>query len=165
MVAMLPFYSGAHMPEIKVATVDVLLIDPAREHRILVLQRGHGTRCTGAWEMVHGRLDGEERPEDAALREVAEETGLSVSRLYNLGCHAFYLHRQGFVNVAVVFAGVVDSTAPVTLGGEHSTGMWLLPSAAEERFSWPRSRQVVREAMVLLGGGHAGPLEDVLRVF
>jgi 8-oxo-dGTP pyrophosphatase MutT (NUDIX family) len=115
--------------------------------------------------MVHGRLDGEERPEDAALREVAEETGLSVSQLYNVGCHAFYLHREGLVNVAVVFAAVVDSTAPVTLGSEHSTAMWLLPSAAEERFSWPRSRQVVREAMVLLGGGDAGPLEDVLRVF
>jgi len=161
----LPFeIQVTHMPEIQVATVDVLFIDPAREHRILVLQRGHGTRCSGAWEMVHGRLEGPERPEDAALREVAEETGLTVSRLYNVGCHMFYLHREGFVNAAVVFAAVVDSTAPLTLGPEHSTGMWLLPEAAEERFSWPRSRRVVREVMVLLAGGDAGSLEDTLRV-
>lgn len=109
-------------------------------------------------------MDPGERPEDAAIREVREETGLSVSRLYNVGCHAFYLHREGFVNVAVVFAAVVDSTAALTLGAEHTTAMWLRPKAAESRLSWPRSRQVVRDVMVLLKGGDAGVLEDVLRV-
>ena len=150
--------------ELRVATVDVVLLDPDREHRILVLQRGSGTRSTGAWEIVHGRLEPDERPEDAAIREVREETGLAVSRLYNVGCHAFYLHRQSFVNVAVVFAAIVDSSAPLTLGAEHSSAMWLLPKAAESRLSWPRSRQVVRDVMVLLKGGDAGVLEDVLRV-
>lgn len=150
--------------ELRVTTVDVVLLDPEREHLTLVLQRGPGTRSTGAWEIVHGRMDPGERPEDAAIREVREETGLTVSRLYNVGCHAFYLHREGFVNVAVVFAAVVDSTASLTLGAEHTTAMWLRPKAAESRLSWPRSRQVVRDVMVLLKGGDAGVLEDVLRV-
>lgn len=150
--------------EFRVATVDVILVDPEREHRILVLQRGPGTRSTGAWEIVHGRMDPQERPQDAAVREVREETGLNVSRLYNVGCHAFYLHRENFVNMAVVFAAVVASTAPITLGDEHTTAMWLLPKAAESRLSWPRSRQIVRDVMVLLKGGDAGALEDVLRV-
>lgn len=152
------------MTEIKVGTVDVLLIDPAREHRVLILQRAPGTRCTGAWEVVHGRIENDELPEETALREVREETGLSVDRLYNVTCQPFYLHHAGFVNMAVVFAAFVDSTARLTLGPEHSSAMWLAPDVAEERLAWPRSRQALREAIALLAGGDAGPVEDVLRV-
>jgi hypothetical protein len=42
---------------------------------------------------------------------------------------------------------------------------WLSPEAALERFVWPRERQALRDALQLLRAGHAGPVEDVLRVF
>ena len=152
------------MTEISVGSVDVLVLDPAREHRVLLLQRAEGTRCTGAWEVVHGRIETGERPEDAARREVAEETGLAVARLYIITCQPFYLPRLATVNVAGVFAAFADSTASLALGVEHSAANWLLPADAELRLTWPRTRQALRDALLLLSAGDAGPVEDVLRV-
>ncbi len=152
------------MTNIAVGSVDVLLLDPVREHRLLVLERAEGTRCTGAWEVVHGRIEDGERPEDAARREVAEETGLTASRLYIVSCQPFYLPRQAAVNIALVFAAFVDSTLPLAFGVEHSAGEWLLPADAEQRLTWPRTRQALRDALLLLKGGNAGPVEDVLRI-
>src|SRR5690606_11405676 len=102
----------------------------------LVLRRAEGTRCTGAWEVVHGRIEGEERPEEAALRELREETGLAAQRLYNVTCHPFYLHRFGVVQVAVVFAVFADSAVALALGEEHDAGEWVSVDVAMQRLVW-----------------------------
>lgn len=154
------------MTELKVGVVDVFVIDPrGNEWKVLILRRAEGTRCTGAWEVVHGRIEDGERPEEGAVREVREETGLAVDRLYNVTCHPFYLHKFGVVQVTVVFAAFVDSTSPLSLGIEHDRAEWVTVDAALNRLVWPRSRQSLREIGVLLASGDAGPVEDVLRVF
>ena len=131
---------------------------------VLVLQRAAGTRCAGAWEVVHGLLEPGERPEDAAIREVREETGLDVDRLYNVTVQHFYLHRPGAVAVAVVFAALVEAGSDVTLGPEHQHGEWVTVPDALELLAWPRSRAALADIVALLRGGDAGPVEDVLRV-
>lgn len=148
----------------RVATIDVLLLrqGPAG-WETLTLQRAEGTRCTGAWEVVHGRIEAGERPEDAAVREVREETGLVVERLYNVTVQPFYLHKLELVSLAVVFAAFVRDGA-ITLGPEHSRAEWLPVDAALARLTWPRTRAVLGDAVSLLAGGDAGPVEDVLRV-
>jgi hypothetical protein len=35
---------------------------------------------------------------------------------------------------------------------------------ATARFTWPREREALAHIAILLGGGDAGPAEDVLRV-
>ena len=40
------------------------------------------TRCPASWETVHGHVEPNETPEGAAVREVQEETGLALERLY-----------------------------------------------------------------------------------
>lgn len=152
------------MTEARVATVDVFLLRrQAAGWETLVLQRAEGTRCTGAWEVVHGRIEPGERPEDAAVREVREETGLAVARLYNVTVQPFYLQMFDAVTLAVVFAAFVHD-APVVLGPEHAAHQWLPVSEAERRLTWPRSRTALAEALALLHTGDAGPVEDVLRV-
>ena len=129
-----------------------------------MLRRGDGTRCTGAWEVVHGRIEPDERPEDAAVREVGEETGMAVDRLYNVTCQPFYLHHLSTVHVAVVFVAFVGSGVEVRLGPEHDSAEWLTPDEAMARLSWPRSISALREVVHVLHTGDAGPVEDVLRV-
>jgi len=150
---------------VKVATVDVYVIRPMPDGwRVLVLQRGAETRCPGSWEAVHGRLENGERPEHAAVREVLEETGLRVARLYNIAVVPFYIASLTIVSAAVAFAAFVDEPAMVVLADEHTAFEWLSPVDAERRFNWPRSRMILREIIALLGTGDAGPVEDVLRV-
>jgi 8-oxo-dGTP pyrophosphatase MutT (NUDIX family) len=149
------------MTDIEVGVVDVYVIDPA--WRILLLQRAENTRCPGSWETVHGHIDPGERPEHAAVREVREETGLTIDRLYNVTVQPFYLHGMGAVQLAVVFAAFV-ADAPVHLGPEHTAYEWLPVSSARPRFIWPRSRVALDEIVSLLSTGNAGPVEDVLRV-
>jgi 8-oxo-dGTP pyrophosphatase MutT (NUDIX family) len=153
------------MATVNVGTIDVYLVDRRSDGwRVLTLQRSATTRCPGAWETVHGRIEPGEEPEDAALREVGEETGLAVQRFYNVTVQPFYLHKLHTVELAVVFAAFVDSEAPVSLGEEHTRHEWLDPVAAAERFFWPRERAALAEVLHLFRDGTAGEAEDVLRV-
>ena len=153
------------MTELRVSVVDVYVIRPYRdEWLVLALQRGVNTRCPESWETVHGRMEPDERPEDAAVREVREETSLEVDRLYSITCQPFYLHRLGSVQMAVVFAAFVREPGDVTLGDEHQRYEWLSITEAATRFTWPREREALSHIRILLGTGDAGPAEDVLRV-
>jgi 8-oxo-dGTP pyrophosphatase MutT (NUDIX family) len=144
--------------------VDVYVLRRVEDSwRFLALQRKQDTRCPGTWETVHGRIESGERPEDAAIREVREEAGLSAARLYNVTVQPFYLHIFAAVQLAVVFAAIVTD-GDVVLGGEHERFEWLAPEAAIERFIWPRSKEALKTILALLAGGDAGPVEDVLRV-
>jgi len=160
-----PAKQRSPMTEITAGVVDVYLVRPLEEGwKVLAVQRSADTRCPGAWETIHGRLDPDERPEDGAIREVREETGLEVAKLYNVTVQPFYLHMFGTVQLAIVFAAFVDEPADVTLSEEHQAHEWLSPHDAAARFIWPREREALSHIVHLLAGGDAGPVEDVLRV-
>ncbi len=153
------------MTDLVVGVVDVFVVrHNARGLTVLVLRRAAGTRCTGAWEIVHGRLDPGERPEEAAVREVREETGFAIERLYNLTCQPFYLHKLSTVQMAVAFVAFVGE-GEVALSLEHDTAEWLTPDEAMARLSWPRSVGALRDLVQVFHTGSAGAVEDVLRVW
>jgi dihydroneopterin triphosphate diphosphatase len=148
-----------------VGVIDVLVVAPdPTGWSVLTLRRAAGTRCTGAWETIHGRIEPGETPVDAARRELREETGLSAQRWYNVMTHSFYLHQRDTVQVAIVFCAFVAADAQVVLGPEHDRAEWLPATEARARFAWPSERVALDRAQDLLGPGHAGPLEDVLRI-
>jgi len=157
---------AAQLTSVVPGVVDVYVIRPLAEGwRVLVLRRALDTRCPGAWETVHGHVEGTERPEAAAKREVREETGLEIERLYNVTVQPFYLHKLEMVQLAVVFAAFIAEPAAVMLGEEHQEYEWLPLEEAERRFIWPRERHALRDVHQLLSGGDAGAVEDVLRVY
>lgn len=154
---------------VDVRVVDVVVLAPAPaghadRWQVLAMRRAEGTRCTGAWEIVHGRIERGERPPEAARREVFEETGLVPVRLYSITVNPFYLHRYDRVQLAVVFAAVVEPHAPVVTGPEHDAWAWLSPAEAMDRLAWPREHQALQYTLHLLRHGDAGPVEDVLRI-
>ena len=131
---------------------------------MLALQRAMDTRCPGAWEPVHGHIDAGEEPEDAAIREVHEESGLSVDRLYNARVQPFYVHKTHTLQLAIVFAAFVDNPGPVVTGAEHQRAEWLSVEDALLRFNFPAERDSLRTIVELLSTGNAGPVDDVMRI-
>lgn len=153
------------MAELSIGTIDVFVVRPIPgAWQVLVLQRALDTRCPTAWEAVHGRLEAGEQPEEGAMREVDEETGLPIDRLYNIAVQPYYLHKLQTVQLSCVFCAFVPPAAEVVLGPEHQRYEWLDVEQALARFAWPRERQALREIVELLSSGDAGPVEDVLRV-
>jgi 8-oxo-dGTP pyrophosphatase MutT (NUDIX family) len=153
------------MAKVQIGTVDVFVIRPlATGWRVLALQRRLDTRCPGAWEPVHGHIDPGEEPEDAAIREVGEETGLAVERLYNVRVQPFYLHKTHTLQLAIVFAAFVAEPATVAIADEHQRAEWLSVDDALTRFAFPGERASLRELVELLASGDAGPVDDVMRI-
>ena len=52
------------------------LIDP--DCRVLIAQRPQGKTLAGLWEFPGGKVEVDERPEEALIRELHEELGISV---------------------------------------------------------------------------------------
>jgi len=154
------------MTRISVSLVDVFVLrGQGATLECLVLRRGTGGRCPGSWETVHGHIEAGETPAEAAMRELAEETGTTPLRLYNLSrVEAFYQHKRDEIALIPVFAAFVAADAPVRVGAEHDRFEWLAVRDAAERFAWPREGRALADVVALLGGGDAGTVEDVLRV-
>ena len=154
------------MTKIEVGTVDVFVIHPLPTGwRVLALQRAPDTRCPAAWEPVHGHIEAGEEPEDAAVREVREETGLAIDSLYIVRVQPFYLRKLRAVELAIVFAAFVRSPREVVLGTEHEAAEWLSVDEALSRYAFPAERASLREIAELLATGDAGPVDDVMRIF
>ena len=154
------------MTSVRASMVDVYVLRGTEASlQCLVLRRSPGGRCPGSWESVHGHIESDERPADAALRELEEETGLQPVTLYNLSrVESFYRHLTDDVALIPVFAAIVAPGSTPRLGGEHDQAEWCSLEVAATRFAWPRSARAIADIQKLLAGVDAGVLEDVLRV-
>jgi 8-oxo-dGTP diphosphatase len=66
-------------------TVDLLLMSPlAGVLKVLLIQRGHEP-FAGQWALPGGFVEPHEPPEDAARRELREETGVNVEDILHVG--------------------------------------------------------------------------------
>jgi mutator protein MutT len=84
--------------------------DPA----LLLTRRAADLRShAGQWAMPGGHIDDGETPEQAALRELAEEVGLTLAAESVLGRLDDYATRSGFViTPVVVWAGAARDVVP-----------------------------------------------------
>ena len=98
-------------------------------------------RTGGGWEFPGGKVEVGETPEDAAVREIAEELGCEVSITGWLGPTVPI--RDG-LELRVATAVLRDGE-PVSTPGEHDEIRWLRPAELAVLDWLPADRPFVRE--------------------
>ena len=102
------------------------------------------------WSLPKGKLDRDERWEDAALREVEEETGLRC-RLGEELDPISYHDRKGRAKVVRYWLMEPEDDVAFTPNDEVDELRWLAPAEAERELSYPHDAELVRAAAERLG--------------
>lgn len=146
------------MPRIVSEIVDVYPFRRLPQRiEFLQLQRADGEVLGGTWQAVHGRIEPGERAWQAALRELAEETGLTPRRLWQVDAvNTFYEARSDCVHLCPCFAAETDPAATIRLCGEHRAWRWL-PMLREMPAAGPASAGVEAHGVESAAAGLPDP--------
>ena len=111
-----------------------------------VKRAADGRRVLG---LPKGHLDGDETPEEAARREVAEETGVDAELLEQLGDVEYRYDRRGrAINKVVRFFLFAYRSGDVAdHDHEIEEARWMPLEQAAEQLTYAGEREMVRRAM------------------
>jgi ribonuclease HI/8-oxo-dGTP pyrophosphatase MutT (NUDIX family) len=104
------------------ATVVRILVK-AEDGHFLLVRRSEGDRWSPhKYELPGGKVDFQEEFEEAAKRELREETGLENASLTFL--HAFSEEFHGTLYTILAYTAEVGYKKPITLSDEHDALLW-----------------------------------------
>lgn len=100
------------------------------------------------WALPKGHLDGRETEQDAAVREVREETGVRVSLDEKLGEISYWFRAEGErINKSVAFFLLIwQSGSPMPQKAEVEEVRWLDLERAHDELSYPGERDIALKA-------------------
>jgi 8-oxo-dGTP diphosphatase len=107
-------------------TVDIVLFDA--DGHILLIQR-KSEPFEGCWALPGGFLDKDEALEDAAARELAEETGVRGVLLRQVAAFGMPGRDPRGHTVSIAFCAQLDERPPVQAGDDATKADWF-PAAA-----------------------------------
>ena len=104
-----------------------------RGDEILVMKRATGF-SSGGWFFPGGHVEPGERPAEACLREILEETGIEPDpgSLELVDVMTFAIGER--TAHCLVYRATCPPTAECVLNDEHLTARWLTPGRYVERF-------------------------------
>jgi dihydroneopterin triphosphate diphosphatase len=134
------------MPSIVSKIVEVYVfrvVDGDPEY--LVLKRANDEPLyPGLWQIVTGTLENGETAVRGAMREVGEETGLTITRLWSVpGLGGFFDAAADAVNLCPLFAAEVAGGREPKLSAEHQMYGWFNHERARSHLVWPSQRQTL----------------------
>lgn len=104
---------------------------------------------SGHWDFVKGKIEEEEEPLEAAIRESEEETGITDLKFIKKFEEKIEYHFQydgNLIHKEVLFFLAETETQKVTLSHEHSDYTWLPYEEAYEKITYENAKRILKKA-------------------
>ncbi len=129
-------------------TADCVVMTNEPLPKVLLIQRG-GEPFKGCWAFPGGFMEMNETTEECAIRELQEETGLTVDRLYQIGAYSKTDRDPRGRTVSVAYLAIIDSPATVKGSDDAAAAEWFpitkLPELAFDHY------EIMQDAMTVYG--------------
>ncbi len=110
----------------------------------LLMKRAKSESYAGVWQMITGKVRGNEKAFETALREIKEETALIPEKFWVVPfVNSFYSHDDNSVCMVPVFAALVRSNSDIIISSEHSEYKWVNKDQAKKMLAWQGQRTSV----------------------
>lgn len=95
-------------------TTDCVVFTKEEETKVLLIQRGNEP-YKGCWAFPGGFMNMEETAEECAVRELKEETGLTVKQIQQIGAYSKVDRDPRGRTISIAYLAIVD--APIAVSG------------------------------------------------
>jgi 8-oxo-dGTP pyrophosphatase MutT (NUDIX family) len=103
----------------------------------------------GYWDLVKGKVESNETPQETALRELKEETGLSAKLIGDFEQSLTYYFKSPtgeLIHKTVSFFVAETNQENVTISEEHIGYRWLTLSEALKQLTYNNAQRIMRRA-------------------
>jgi 8-oxo-dGTP pyrophosphatase MutT (NUDIX family) len=147
--------SGSPRPTVRAFSAGGIVIRHTQEGPELVLGLRRRDRDRPIWSLPKGTPDGDETPEETALREVTEETGLEVRILDTIGDIRYRFVRDGYRIHKTVHYFLMEPTGGDLADHDHEFEevRWFALGEAEAVMRFPTERDILARALPVAGLG------------
>jgi len=105
-------------------TADCIVITKEAEPKVLLIERGDEP-FKGCWAFPGGFMDMDETTEQCAIRELEEETGLKVSKVYQIGAYSKVDRDPRGRTITVAYIAIVDEPIAVSGQDDAAKAQWF----------------------------------------
>lgn len=93
------------------------------EGKILIAKRAEGEKMEGKWEFPGGKIEEDETPEEALVREFKEELSMNIE-VEDFFCESIYKYEFGTIRLLAYKCKCEDKTLKLSV---HSEISWVEP--------------------------------------
>lgn len=105
-------------------TTDCVVFTKEEEPKVLLIQRGNEP-YKGCWAFPGGFMNMEETAEECAVRELKEETGLTVNRIRQIGAYSKVNRDPRGRTISIAYLAIVDAPTAVSGMDDAAKAAWF----------------------------------------
>lgn len=105
-------------------TTDCVVFTKEEEPKVLLIQRGNEP-YKGCWAFPGGFMNMEETAEECAVRELKEETGLTVKQIQQIGAYSKVNRDPRGRTISIAYLAIVDAPTAVSGMDDAAKAAWF----------------------------------------
>ena len=111
------------------------------DYKLLALETSRDKKIyPNIWQCVTRKINANEKPDEAAIRELEEETGIKSETMYVIDEVSFYYEAAyDRMNIIPIF-GVLASSKKIRLSDEHQSYRWIKYNEISNTFLWNKQK-------------------------